>query len=102
MSTLSGKRYHTTLNPLPATLRDRNCAKPLKTRLLTDRVAGPQRLQVLCNSDTPWSIYIKGSIDLYVDVLVSRYPLNKDDIPQVADFTLARGKYQQITPGLPE
>ncbi|OED44713.1 flagella basal body P-ring formation protein FlgA [Endozoicomonas sp. (ex Bugula neritina AB1)] len=88
MNTISGKHYEVTVKPLPQSLLNRTCSEPLITHLLTPTAAGSQRLQIRCPENKPWSLYMKGNIDIYVDVLISRHPLNKGERPQASDFTL--------------
>ena len=99
MNILSGKRYQVSLKPLPKHLQDRPCSEPLKAEILTKNQAGTQRIQIQCPGEKPWSIYMKGNIDLYVDVLVSRHALNKGDTPQPTSFSFREENISELRRG---
>lgn len=99
MKTVSGQRYEIILNPLPESLLQRTCSEPLIAELLTRNKAGTQRVQIRCQGKQSWSLYIKGKIDLYVDVLVSRHPMNKGDRLQTSDVTFREENISQLRRG---
>ena len=99
LNTVSGRYYDVTLKPLPGNLQTRVCSKPLTINFLSDAEAGPQRFQVVCTSEVPWSIYMKGNIDLFAAVLVSRRPLKKGEIPQTRDFILQEENISELRRG---
>lgn len=74
---LNARRTLTSISPPPENLRITPCDTPPKITVMTEDHIGPQRLELRCQSPNSWTIYIRGSIDAYTDILISRTPLTR-------------------------
>ncbi len=99
MTTVAGSRFTVRITPLPKKIQSRFCAFHPVIKLLDTTRAGPQRMQIICKGTPYWSFYMKGHIDIYVDVLVSRRPFNKGDQPLPADLILQEKNISQLRRG---
>ena len=78
---LNAQRTEISVTPPPKNLRLTPCDTPPEITLMTESHAGSQRLQLRCQSPNSWTIHMRGSIDVYVNVLVSSTPMNRGTKP---------------------
>lgn len=74
---LNARRTEVSVSPPPESLRLRTCDALPEITVMTEAPDGPQRLELKCQSPDNWTIYMKGSIDVYADILISRSPLTR-------------------------
>ena len=74
---LNAIRTEATVTPPPENLQLSLCDTTPEITISTENHTGSQRLQLQCHSPNSWTIYMRGHIDAYAEVLVSRIPMTR-------------------------
>ena len=96
---LNARRSQASISPPPENLRLTPCDTLPKITVMSQAHTGPQRLELTCDSPNSWSIYIRGSIDVYVDILVSRTPLTRGMRPTTENTFLEERNISDLKRG---
>lgn len=95
---LKGDSYEISIAKLPSDLRLSECQTALTTSFLTGDKVGAQRLRVRCSSPN-WSMFVRGNIDLFIPVLVSRRTLEKGEVLGKADLIFKQKNISKLRRG---
>lgn len=88
-SQLAG-RQQIKINRLDARLRLHSCNQPLDASLESSSPpVGRLTVRIRCNGDTPWSIFVPAHVNLYLDVVVAKHPVKRNNLLQDSDLMLA-------------
>jgi flagella basal body P-ring formation protein FlgA len=80
-----------TIGRLDPRLRLARCDVPLATRFAhARRLRGPASVEVRCEGEKPWSLYVGVTLERYAEVVVAARPLPRDHLIAANDLTLAR------------
>jgi len=72
-------------------LKLRKCPVDIGIKLMQAHVKpGKNTLNVECNSDTPWRIFMRAQVKLFTHLVVSKRPLNRGHLIQENDIQLIR------------
>ena len=84
--TILNSHFEVSLDAIPAPAQLSECDQTPEITFLTSASPGTQRIRIECSAPVRWALYARGTIDVYVPVLVSRRTLARGETVTANDF----------------
>src|SRR5690242_15505528 len=89
-----------TLSPLDARINLPSCAALEPSLSPGSRAWGNTTVTVRCAAPSPWTVYVRATVKVISDYLVSAKPLAQGHVLGPADLTTRSGDLSQLPPGI--